>query len=76
MHIKLPADFVDHIRPMVREILAPDSLARGLMSANRKNNGEDPEKYKPGILERFEKNSVSAAKRMHESAARISRTAR
>tara|TARA_B100000745_G_C20119211_1_gene383179 strand:+ start:713 stop:943 length:231 start_codon:yes stop_codon:yes gene_type:complete len=76
MYIDLPPDFKKRITPMVREILAPDSLARGIMSAN-------PEKFSPprkkgnhhsGVTKRVERNTAGAVERMHESAKRLSKS--
>lgn len=75
MRIEAPAAFVGAVGAAVEQkVLAPGSVAGGIMTANRKNSGPHPDSTKEEILERVRNNTADAVQRFHDSAKRISRT--
>ena len=68
MRIEVSAEFRLNIAKFISQVLAPDSLARGLMTVHRPTNNDWD---KAGDLERARSNSAKAAIRFHDSAHRL-----
>lgn len=64
MYIEIPKDFDDKVRAIAREILAKDSLTRGLLTMDRTRakvvQGGD---IRSATVARFRRNSANAVQR-------------